>query len=96
MTDAERRQLQSAVRNAARKASRNPRPDQPDLAGELAQVGLAYLDAHHEQIEQQLSEGKSAYTVAHALYGAIVAHMVSWRKSDNAAYWAAAKAAKAA
>ncbi len=88
MTQADRKALQAMVRNAARRASRNPRPDQPNLAEQLEQVGLDHLDQYTGQINDQLDAGESAFSVAKTLYGVVITHMFTWRQSDNAAYWA--------
>jgi hypothetical protein len=93
VTEADRRQLCSAVRNAARKVARNPRADQPDLAGQLERAGLTYLDQYTEQINERLGAGESAYSIARTFYGVVIAYMLAWRKADNAAYWAAKAAA---
>lgn len=44
MTETQRWQFRYAVKAAAKKAARNPRPDQSGLASELFDEGLRWLD----------------------------------------------------
>jgi hypothetical protein len=92
MTQAERLALLGGPERC-RKASRNPRPDQHDLAAELEAIGLDFLDQQSERIQRQLDDGQKVYDVARTFYRVVITHMLAWRRADNAAYWAAAKAA---
>jgi hypothetical protein len=81
VNQAQRDQLQSSIRRAAKRASRNPGFD-TGLVQKLTEAGMEFLDTQTERLDDALAAGDSAFSIARQLYGRALTYLLDYRKAN--------------